>query len=533
MTRLFIVFLLLTSHWCRAQESLLLLKANKIITCDALNTTYKWVLLKDGIIKRLGNGAFKTNKKVKTIVYDGVIYPGFIDAHCHFAAYALDQYKCNLYNTRSFKEIVDKLKAYEIDNKRAYIYGNGWNQYDWDDPTLPNSKQLDTLFPNKPVILKRIDGHTILCNKKALELLRLTKIDNITYKNLLELDKNGVATGIIKEDLVEKLDLLISKQLPLKNNAALIAMEQYFFKNGIGGLVECGIDSTTYALEQELYRKGQLKIPNYYFTKYGFIPDNRQNKGDNFKFKGIKVFLDGTLGSKTACLLHNYINTSSKGTLLVDTNRLDTISILCYKNKWQLAVHAIGDSANRIALNTLGKYSINKDLRWRIEHAQVVDSSDFKLFNTYSIIPSVQPTHAISDHKWVVNMLGNESLETAYQYKKLLNSAKWMALGTDYPVEEINPIATFYSIVFGNGIKNKDNEMIIDTISRVDALKGMTIWAAKSVFEENNIGSIEIGKKANFTILSTDLLTDNQDKIKNTIVVSTIVNGKEVYKKRK
>ena len=224
----------------------------------------------------------KTNKKVKTIVYDGVIYPGFIDAHCHFAAYALDQYKCNLYNTRSFKEIVDKLKAYEIDNKRAYIYGNGWNQYDWDDPTLPNSKQLDTLFPNKPVILKRIDGHTILCNKKALELLRLTKIDNITYKNLLELDKNGVATGIIKEDLVEKLDLLISKQLPLKNNAALIAMEQYFFKNGIGGLVECGIDSTMYELEQELYRKGALKIPNYYFTKYGFIPDNRQNKGDNF-----------------------------------------------------------------------------------------------------------------------------------------------------------------------------------------------------------------------------------------------------------
>jgi hypothetical protein len=161
----------------------------------------------------------------------------------------------------------------------------------------------------------------------------------------------------------------------------------------------------------------------------------------------------------------------------------------------------------------------------------VVDSEDYQLFYKYSIIPSVQPSHAISDHAWIENTLHINSIKNAYQYKNLSNQLGWMPLGTDFPVEDINPINTFYSASFGSDIKKDNDPVVINPISRINALKGMTIWAAKSVFEENNIGSIEIGKKANFTILSTDLLTDNQDKIKNTVVVSTIVNGKEVYKK--
>lgn len=533
MIRLFIIFLLLISRWCTAQEQLLLLKANKVITCDTLNTTYNWVLLKGGVILRMGVGAFKTDKKIKTIVYDGVIYPGFIDAHCHFAAFALDKYKCNLYNTNSFEEITKKLLVYNGTNPYSWIYGVGWNEYNWPKGGMPSKELLDSLFPNKPVILKRVDGHTVLCNQKALDLAQISLKDTIVYKDLVGVNKNGALTGIIKEALVEKMDASVGFIDNKNAEKAIKDMEQHFFENGLCGLVECGIDSFTQNIEQRLYNKKQLTIGNYYFTKRDFFPSGHQNNNNNFLFKGLKVYLDGTLGSKTACLLHNYANTSSTGGLLVDTTLLQTLGLLCYKNKWQLAIHAIGDSANRIALHNLGKYTRNKDLRWRIEHAQVVDSNDFKLFDTYSIVPSVQPTHAISDHKWAEQILGNETMKTAYQYKKLLNNARWVALGTDYPVEDINPIATFYSIVFGNGIKNENKEKIIDTISRMDALKGMTIWAAKSVFEENNIGSIEIGKKANFTILSTDLLTDNQDKIKNTVVVSTIVNGKEVYKKRK
>jgi predicted amidohydrolase YtcJ len=186
-----------------------------------------------------------------------------------------------------------------------------------------------------------------------------------------------------------------------------------------------------------------------------------------------------------------------------------------------------------VALQTMGVFTSNKDLRWRIEHAQVVDSADFQLFAKYSIIPSVQPSHAISDHAWINNVLNKYTIENAYQYTKLLKQLNWMPLGTDFPVEKINPMATFYNAAFGLDINKNSNSEIIQPINRVAALKGITIWAAKSVFEEKNIGSIEIGKKANFTVLSTNLLEDEPEKIKNSAVISTIVNGKIVFKKGK
>jgi len=531
MTRLFTLVFLIISIYCSAQRKLCLIKADKIISCDSNDSIYNWVLIKDGRIKRLGKGEFKSNERIKTIEYNGVIYPGFIDAHCHFAAFALDKYKCSLYNTTSYIEIIKKLVSYNKSNQYGWIYGVGWNEKNWVKKELPTKDLLDSLFPNKPVILKRVDGHTVLCNQKALELVNITPRDTVLYKNFLGVNKSGVLTGILKEDLVEKIDASVGRIHNKAAKEALKKMEQYFFKNGLCTLVECGIDSLTQNLEQQLYNRKQLSIGNYYFTKGGFYPQGQQNNHNNFLFKGIKVYLDGTLGSKSACLLDYYLNSNQKGSLLVERKQLLKLCSLAINNNWQLAIHAIGDSANRVALKTMGVYTEGKDIRWRIEHAQVVDSEDYQLFYKYSIIPSVQPSHAISDHAWIENTLHINSIKNAYQYKNLLNQLGWMPLGTDFPVEDINPINTFYSASFGSDIKKDDDPVVINPISRINALKGMTIWAAKSVFEENNIGSIEIGKKANFTILSTDLLTDNQDKIKNTVVVSTIVNGKEVYKK--
>jgi predicted amidohydrolase YtcJ len=534
MNRIPTLLLIFLVHFCSAQRKLCLIKADKIISCDSVNSTYTWALIKDGRIKRLGSGEFKSNEKIKTITFKGVVYPGFIDAHCHFAAYALDKYKCNLYNTSSFEEIIKKLIAYNKTNPYGWIYGVGWNEFNWIKKEIPSKEFLDSLFPNKPVILKRVDGHTVLCNQKALELAHITPRDTIFYKYLIGINKNGTLTGVIKEDLVEKIDASVG---PIDNKyakKALKEMEQRFFENGLCGLVECGIDSFTQDIEQRLYNKKQLIIGNYYFTKNGFYTGKQQNNSNNFLFKGIKVYLDGTLGSKSACLLDHYLNTNQKGILLVEPEKLLKLCTLAYNNNWQLAIHAIGDSANRVALKTMGDFTSNKDLRWRIEHAQVVDSTDFQLFAKYAIIPSVQPSHGISDHAWIGNVLDETKIQNAYQYKRLLNQLNWLPLGTDYPVENINPIATFYNAAFGFDINNNNNNTeIIKPIGRIAALKGITSWAAKSVFEENNIGSIEIGKKANFTVLSSDLLEDEIDKIKNSTVISTFVNGKIVYKKRK
>ena len=533
MNQILTLLLIFLVHFCRAQNKLCLIKADKIISCDSVNSTYTWALIKDGRIKRLGSGEFKASEKIETITFNGVVYPGFIDAHCHFAAYALDKYKCNLYNTSSFEEIIKKLIAYNKTNPYGWIYGVGWNEFNWIKKEIPSKELLDSLFPNKAVILKRVDGHTVLCNQKALELAHITPRDTIFYKDLIGINKNGNLSGILKETLVEKIDasvVLIDNKYAKK---ALKEMEQHFFENGLCGLVECGIDSFTQDIEQRLYNKKQLIIGNYYFTKNGFYSGEQQNNSNNFLFKGIKVYLDGTLGSKSACLLDHYLNTKQKGILLVEPDKLSKLCALAYINKWQLAIHAIGDSANRVALKTMGNFTYNKDLRWRIEHAQVVDSADFQLFAKYTIVPSVQPSHGISDHAWIGKVLDETKIQNAYQYKRLLNQLNWLPLGTDYPVENINPIATFYNAAFGLDLNNRDNTEIIKPIGRIAALKGITSWAAKSVFEENNVGSIEIGKKANFTVLSTDLLEDELDKIKNSTVISTIVNGKIVYKKRK
>lgn len=533
MTRLFTLVFLFIAIDCSAQRKLCLIKADKIISCDSNNANYTWVLVKDGRIKQLGNGEYNSKEKINTIVFNGVLYPGFIDAHCHFAAFALDKYKCNLYNTSSYDEIIKKLIAYNKTNPYGWIYGVGWNENNWVKKELPTKDILDSLFPNKPVILKRVDGHTVLCNQKALELANIILKDTILYKNFIGINKRGILTGIIKEDLVEKIDASIGRIDNKSAKKALKEMEQYFFKNGLCALVECGIDSLTQILEQNLYNRKQLSIGNYYFTKGNFYPKGQQNNHKNFLFKGIKVYLDGTLGSKSACLLDYYLNSSNKGSLLVENKQLVKLCSLAINNKWQLAIHAIGDSANRVALKTMGVFSENKDLRWRIEHAQVVDREDYQLFYKYSIIPSVQPSHAISDHAWIENTLHLNSIKNAYQYKNLLNQLGWMPLGTDFPVEDINPINTFYSASFGSDIKKENDTAVINPLSRLNTLKGMTIWAAKSVFEEQNIGSIELGKKANFTILSTDLLEDSQELIKKTSVIATIINGKIVYKKRK
>jgi predicted amidohydrolase YtcJ len=409
----------------------------------------------------------------------------------------------------------------------------GWNEFNWIKKEVPSKELLDSLFPNKAVILKRVDGHTVLCNQKALDVVQITLKDSGIYKDLMGINKNGALTGILKEALVDKIDASVGVIDNKYAKKALKEMEQHFFENGLCGLVECGIDSFTQAIEQRLYNKKQLIIGNYYFTKNGVFPLEQQNNHNNFLFKGIKVYLDGTLGSKSACLLDYYLNTNQKGVLLMEPEKLIKLCTLAYNNKWQLAIHAIGDSANRVALQTMGVFTTNKDLRWRIEHAQVVDSADFQLFAKYKIIPSVQPSHGISDHAWIGKVLDETKIQNAYQYKRLLNQLNWLPLGTDYPVENINPMATFYNAAFGLDLNNRNNTEIIKPIGRISALKGITIWAAKSVFEENNEGSIEIGKKANFTILSTDLLEDELEKIKNSAVIGTIINGKIVYKKRK
>jgi hypothetical protein len=468
------------------------------------------------------------------------IFPGFIDAHCHFTGFATDSWKCDLMGTQSFNEIVDKIIDYSKTAPMTWVYGHGWDQNDWPVKEYPNKNVLDSLFPDRPVFLKRIDGHAALANQKAIDLAGVNEKTTIKGGSVEMI--NGKLTGMFIDnamDLIEKNIPMIPDSLAKKY---FIQLQQECFSQGLTGVHDCGISEHTVQLVDELQKSGALKMKifallsdsaNYYdrWVKKGPYKTERLHVG------GFKLYADGALGSRGACLLGHYADKKDwNGFLLSDQQHFESVAEKLSNTQFQMCTHAIGDSGNRVILNIYANYlkGIN-DKRWRIEHAQVVNVNDFDFFKKYSIIPSVQPTHATSDMYWAGSRLGSERIVNAYAYKKLLQQNGWMPLGTDFPVEYISPFKTFYAAVTrqdGNGYP-KNGFQIENALTREQTLRGMTIWAAKAAFEENEKGSLEAGKAADFIMLDTDLMGCEPGAILKTKVISNYVNGEEVYGEKK
>ena len=464
------------------------------------------------------------------------IFPGFIDAHCHFTGYATDKWKCELWGTKSWEEIIQKLTDYSKNAPMEWLYGRSWDQNDWPVKEFPNKTKLDELFPNRPVYLKRVDGHAAIANQKALDIAGITTNTKINGGEIEV--KNGKLTGI----LVDNAMLLVEKYIPEISDEMAI---QYFedlqktcFSYGLTSLHDCGISAHTFSLLEKAQDQNVLKMKIFALlednpaTYYEWIKKGRFTKG-NITFGGYKVYSDGALGSRGACLIHDYSDKKDwKGFLLSDQKHFENLAKKLKDSDLQMCTHAIGDSANRTILNIYGDVlGIKNDRRWRIEHAQIVDKNDFDLFGKYSIIPSVQPTHATSDMYWAEERLGKSRLKYAYAYEDLLKQNGWLPLGTDFPVEEINPIKTFFAAVARKDAKNfpangfqKEN-----ALTREQALRGMTIWAAKSAFQEQELGSLEEGKSADFVVLNQDLMKVDENKILETKVLETYSSGIKVH----
>jgi predicted amidohydrolase YtcJ len=290
-----------------------------------------------------------------------------------------------------------------------------------------------------------------------------------------------------------------------------------------------------------LQKIGALKM-----RVYAMLSDARQNydfakragkiKTPYLNVSSFKVYADGALGSRGAALLHPYTDRPDwSGFLLSSPHHFDSVANVLHQLGWQMNTHAIGDSGNRAILTIYGKYLKGKNnRRWRIEHAQVVNEADFPLFGKYSIVPSVQPTHATSDMYWAEQRLGTERVKGAYAFRQLMQQNGWIPLGTDFPVEDISPFKTFYAAVFRKDAKDypAGGYQMENSLSRQQALRGMTIWAARSHFEEGEKGSLEKGKWADFIILDSDLMTGGAQDILSTTVVATYSGGQKVYSKQ-
>ncbi|MFT3935533.1 MAG: amidohydrolase [Chitinophagaceae bacterium] len=520
----------------------LIVKNATVYTIDSAFSTVEAIAVKDGNIAATGsNESITKNFEAKeTIDAKGqYIYPGFIDAHAHFLGYAMGLQTVNLVGTESWDDILHHLSeaAKNLDTS-TWLIGRGWDQNDWSVKDFPSNEKLNQLFANRPVFLERVDGHAAIVNQKALELAGIKP--GITLTGGTVETKNGKLTGILVDNAVELVAAKIPSPTAAQAAAAIAMAQRNCFAVGLTTLDDCGLGYDQILFIDSLQKKGELRM-----RIYAMLSDNKKNfdaiasrgkiKTPFLNVRSFKVYADGALGSRGACLLQPYADKPGwSGFLLSNAAHFDSVAAVIYKMGFQMCTHAIGDSGNRVILQTYARHLKGKnDLRWRIEHAQVINPQDFALFGQNNIVPSVQPTHATSDMYWASDRLGSERVKGAYAYNDLLKQNGWIPLGTDFPVEDISPFKTFYAAVVRKDAKGfpVNGFQMENALSRQDALRGMTIWAAKANFEENEKGSIEKGKLADFIILNQNLMKTAPEKILETKVTATFIGGKDMLVK--
>ncbi|MGN6166303.1 MAG: amidohydrolase [Flavisolibacter sp.] len=531
-------------HFSSAQKEKvdLLLYNAKIYTVDENFSTASALAVNNGKIVDVGESKALLAKYNAIKLEDAkgkFVYPGFIDAHAHFFSYGLGLQTADLVGTTSWNDILNKMQVFAKSHTEGWLIGRGWDQNDWTEKEFPTKERLDQLFPNRPVILQRVDGHAAIANQTALNIAGVKPGIKLTGGEVET--KDGKLTGILVDNAVD----LVSGKIPapsltqMKNG--LLHAQKNCFAVGLTTVDDCGLDYKTILFIDSLQKADQLKMRIYAMLSdekqnYDFAFQNGKIKTDRLNVRAFKVYADGALGSRGACLLQPYSDKPGwSGFLLSSQQHFDSVANLISQQGFQMCTHAIGDSGNRTMLHIYAKYLKGKnDQRWRIEHAQVVNQNDFDLFGQYNIIPSVQPTHATSDMYWAENRLGAQRVKGAYAFKQLMEENGWVPLGTDFPVEDISPFKTFYAAVFRIDAKGfpKGGYQMENALSRQQALRGMTIWAAKANFEETEKGSLEKGKLADFIILDKDIMKIAAKEVLNTSVLATYLGGDRVYKKK-
>ena len=548
-TLLLIFTLALTSSFAAKKEADLLVYHCTIYTVDAAFTSAEAMVISHGKIIATGKKTElekEYNCKHKLDAQGKFIYPGFIDAHAHFVGYGLSLQQVDLTGTNNWKEVIERVKAFAAENKEGWLTGRGWDQNDWPVKEFPSNEQLTALFPDRPVLLERVDGHGSIANKKALELAGVKAGDAINGGEI-EVKKSttgGVATQELTGILIDNAVELVASKIPAATatqfKKALQAAQKNCFAVGLTTIDDCGLDFEVAEQIKNLQQSGVLKMRLYVMLSdakknYDWLEKNGILKTDRLNIRSIKMYGDGALGSRGACLLQPYSDKPGHyGFLLSRPEHFDSVANWVVQKGFQLCTHAIGDNGNRTILNIYAKYLKGRnDLRWRIEHAQVINKADFNLFGSNAIIPSVQPTHATSDMYWADKRLGKEREKGAYAYKQLLQQNGWIPLGTDFPVEDISTFKTFYAAVVRKDAKGwpAAGFQMENALSREETLRGMTIWAAKANFEETEKGSLEKGKLADFVILDADIMKVVSQKLLNVKVVATFLGGEKVYSK--
>ena len=533
---LILIVLFISLQSCKKSVDFIAFNGN-IYTVNSDFNTASAFAVNDGKFVDIGNeeilSKYNTNQKIDL---DGsTVLPGLIDAHCHFYGLGLNQSVIDLTGTISFDEIMDK-----ISNKNNNIIrGRGWDQNDWKIKEFPNKEKLDLIYPNTPVILERIDGHAYLVNQKALDIAGIDINTKSTNGTLLS--KKGKLTGVLIDGPMSLIDNSFGEISLDDKIKALVSAQEICFKNGLTTVDDAGLSKDIIMLIDSLQKKELLKMRVYAMISnsendVNYFIENGPIKTNSLNVRSVKVYGDGALGSRGATLKKPYSDDKHNyGKLVTSYKDIKDLANKLAEANFQMNTHAIGDSTINLLIDTYSKVLETKtDPRWRIEHSQIIDINDIKGYNN-KILPSVQPTHATSDMYWAEERVGSKRIKGAYAYKALLEKSKVIGLGTDFPVEKVNPFHTFYASVSRKDLNDYPEKgfEFENALSREETLKGMTIWAAYLNFEEKEKGSIEKGKFADFIIIDRDIMKVEINKTPETKVLKTYLSGELVYSKTK
>jgi predicted amidohydrolase YtcJ len=476
------------------------------------------------------------------------VVPGMTDSHCHIFGIGEREMSLNLEGTNSLGGFLAKIKERVPQTKRRqWITGRGWIETFWEPPQFPTRTDLDKIAPENPVFLTRADGHAAIANSAALKIAKVDKNTPNPFGGEI-LKSNGEPTGMLLDNAQDLVEKNIPKATEAENEKAFLLGVEREIKLGWCEIQNAGSHKDDVDLFRKQYATGKIKL-RIYNAVYGPGDDAQRflregptinEYGNRFSQRMIKIVFDGALGSRGAALLKPYHDApDTSGFFTEKESNLQPIFEEALRRGIQVETHAIGDRANRTILDLYEKAFKKippeqrkiRQPRWRVEHAQIVDLADIPRFAKLGVIPSMQPSHAISDLFFAPSRLGMERLAGAYAWQSLIKSGCIIAGGSDAPVERGEPMIEFYAAVSRKSVKGFFGEgwHPEQAVSREQALKMFTIWPAYAAFEENDKGSIEVGKLADLTVLSNDIMKIPEPEILNTQCVMTVIGGEMVY----
>jgi predicted amidohydrolase YtcJ len=472
------------------------------------------------------------------------VIPGLIDSHAHLYGLAISLSQAQLRDTASKEEVIRNLREFAENLPEGdWLLGRGWDQNDWPVKEFPNAGDLDAAFPDRPVWLRRIDGHAGWANSAALAMAdQDLSGDWQPQGGFIHRDAEGQASGILIDGamgLVQESVPEISQELLV---ASLDLALQTLVSLGLTGVHDMGVDQSVVGLYMSRIRAGQFPTRAYTFTDgagdtLDWLCDNGMVEDDSGRLymRSVKLYIDGAMGSRGAALLADYSDDKGNaGLLFMPIEQLEAKIDQAMACGFQLGVHAIGDRGNRVVLDAFNaskqRYPDNPG-RHRVEHAQTLTSSDIPRFAELGIIAAMQPTHATSDMYWVEDRLGPERSKYAYAWRSLLDSGARLALGSDFPVEQVNPMLGIHAAITRQDVKAwpQGGWNPQEKLSREEAVRGFTTDAAYAAFMEKSVGSLESGKRADFIILNQNIFEIEASRIVDTKVLQTWLDGELVY----